>query len=366
MAAAVGSSLGIARGCLEGAAYPEIADAARAAGSLVIHPYMSVAPVWDLARKLADDTKVPVSVIGPPPPVTWIANDKLLLAEVVTRVLGQDWLVEALTAATDRDLAENLLSLASRHDRVGLKRLRCASAMGNAVFESADLRKKSRREVEEEVSRFLQRTQWDGVEKVMAVAWEETDLSPSTQLWIPPPPDPPRLDGIYEQILEGPEKVFVGSRPSTLPESVNRTLAQAALQVGAALQELGYIGRCSFDHLVLGDCHGTFRVLFTECNGRWGGTSLPMSFLDRLLSGPRPPYRAQDFVHRDLVGMQFQDFLARVGDELYDPVSAQGRFVFYNVNCLALVGKIDVIAMGESQAEAEEALTELLPGLLGL
>ena len=91
-----------------------------------------------------------------------------------------------------------------------------------------------------------------------------------------------------------------------------------------------------------------------------------MSFLDRLLPGPRPPYRAQDFVHPDLVGVEFPDFLARIGDEVYDPVAGRGRFVFYNVNCLARVGKIDVISLGESQAEAEEALTELLPGLLGL
>ena len=37
------------------------------------------------------------------------------------------------------------------------------------------------------------------------------------------------LDGIYEQILEGPEQVFVGSRPSGLPEPVNGVVAEASL-----------------------------------------------------------------------------------------------------------------------------------------
>ena len=158
----------------------------------------------------------------------------------------------------------------------------------------------------------------------------------------------------------------MGSRPSALPEPVNRCLGQAGLRVAAALQEVGYVGRCSFDHLVLGDPQNEFRVLFTECNGRWGGTSLPMSFVDRLVPGPRPPYRAQDFVHPDLVGVQFSDLLSRVGDALYDPASRRGRFVFYNVNCLPLVGKIDVIALGETQAEAEAAMMETLPALLEL
>ena len=290
----------------------------------------------------------------------------MLLAEVVTRILGADHLVETFTSSSPQELAQHLLSLGSRHENVGLKRLRCASAMGNAVFDSATLAHGGPMDVERRVAEFLQRTQWDGKEKVQAVAWEQTDLSPSTQLWIPPLPEPPRLDGIYVQILEGPRKVFVGSQPSALPAPVNEALGRAGLLVAAGLQALGYVGRCSFDHLVLGDPHAEFRILFTECNGRWGGTSLPMSLVDRVVPGPRPPYRAQDFVHPGLVGMQFRDLLSRVGDELYVPESGRGRFVFYNVNCLHPVGKIDVIALGASQEEADAAMIEELPGLLGL
>ena len=132
------------------------------------------------------------------------------------------------------------------------------------------------------------------------------------------------------------------------------------------LQELGYCGRCSFDHLVLGDPHGEFRVLFTECNGRWGGTSTPMSLVDRLVSGPRPPYRAQDFTHRGLVGLPLTELLARVGDDLFDQATERGRFILYNVGPLAPVGKLDVIALGQSQDEAETALLEDFPRLLGV
>ena len=172
---------------------------------------------------------------------------------------------------------------------------------------------------------------------------------------------------IYEQILEGDRKVFVGSRPSTLPDAVNRGLARASRRVAGALQALGYAGRCSFDHLVLGDLDGDFVIRFTECNGRWGGTSTPLHLVDRLVTrtrGSRPPYRAQDVTAPHLAGARFAHLLALLGDEVVDPARGTGRFILYNVGPLAAFGKFDVIALGDTQDEAERAMVELLPGLL--
>ena len=72
-------------------------------------------------------------------------------------------------------------------------------------------------------------------------------------------------------MLAGAAGVFVGSCPSTLPPRVNQVFAHMAVQVATALQYLGYVGRCSFDHIVLGDPEADFTVRFTECNGRWEG-----------------------------------------------------------------------------------------------
>ena len=47
-------------------------------------------------------------------------------------------------------------------------------------------------------------------------------------------------------------------------------------------QRLGYVGRCSFDLLVVGESLATARAEFLECNGRWGGTSGPMMLMNRL------------------------------------------------------------------------------------
>ena len=362
----VGSPLEVARACSEGAIFSHLVERARAGNGLQIHPYMGIEPVWELASQLSKEAGCSVSVLAPPPPATWVANDKAMLSETVMRVLDSDWIVETRCGRDEETLAKALLEMGGRHSRVGLKRTRCASGMGNVHWNLAAEGVTDLAGAQAKVAAFLKRTLWEGDEEVLVVAWEETQLSPSTQMWIPPLGEgPPVLDGIYEQILKDAEGVFVGSRPSSLPTAVNLKMARASLQVSAAFQAMGYVGRCSFDLLVLGDPEGEFQCKFIECNGRWGGTSTPMSLVERLVEGPRPPYRAQDFVHPDLAGACFKDVLARVGDAVYDPKTGQGRFVFYNVGPL-VAGKLDVISLGKTQEDAEDGVLTVLPKLLGL
>jgi hypothetical protein len=361
----LGPAIAVARACTVGATRARLVEAARDSGGLTIHPYMGIEDVWELAAVLSVDSHSAVRVIAPAPPVTWIANDKAMFGELVARVLGRDALVETRISREVGAIEFDLRALSAKHRRVGLKRTRCASAMGNAVFASRDLR--SNAAIVAAVQKFLQRTQWPEGEDVLTVAWLDTELSPSTQLWIPPLGlGEPRLDGIYEQILRGEEKVFIGSRPSTLPDLVNQQLGTAARMLAAALQELGYVGRCSFDHLITGDIHGDFQVLFTECNGRWGGTSTPMSLLDRILEGPRPSYRAQDVVYPELVGANVTDLLELLGDMAFRTDTGKGRFILYNLGPLEAHGKFDIISIGADQNDAERGALEILPERLGL
>ena len=356
----------VARACNHGEAFEQIAATARQAGGLALHPYMAIDEVWALARRVAEAAGVPVHVLGPPPPALWLANDKGQLSEVVTRVLSSDWLVETHSASTPAEMAHHLLNLVRRHRKAGLKRTRCASATGNAVYDLSRIERMRPEEIVDEVRAFLERTEWALDEEVLVVAWERTDDSPSTQLWVPPlGHGAPRLDGVFEQILEGEEQVFLGSRPSRLGPEIDGTLAEASLAVASALQWMGYVGRCSFDFIVVGGGDDV-RAKFTECNGRWGGTSTPMHLVERLMPGRRPPYRAQDFMHRDLVGATFPQVLERVGDALYDPITGRGRYIFYNVGPLERHGKLDVIALGATADEAEESIHTDLPRRLGL
>ena len=83
-------------------------------------------------------------------------------------------------------------------------------------------------------------------------------------------------------------------------------------------------------------------------------------------TGTRRPYRAQDVMYAGLVGARFGDVLERVGAEAYDPATGKGRFIFYNVGPIPEFGKFDVIALAETVAEADQAIEELLPRLLGV
>lgn len=339
-------------------------------GGLVIHPYMAIEPVWKLARRLSKTTEAPVSVLGPPPPVLWVANDKSRICRIVEELLGPEWLVETRRSNQPDQIADALYELAGGSARVGLKRTRCASAMGNLVFDAESVRHRSRTQIRSLVDDFLERTQWGGDEDVLVVEWRDTDLSPSTQLWIPPACQGlPVLEGIYEQLLDGPEKVFLGSQPSTLPKPVHEALGRASLQICTALQKMGYVGRCSFDFIITGDPDGDFDARFTECNGRWGGTSTPMHLVDRLLEtdGRRRPYVATDYyLPESHLGMTFTDVVDALGDELYSSRTDSGRFVLYNVGPLSEVGKFDVISLGESPADARHGLDAILPRRLGI
>ena len=149
------------------------------------------------------------------------------------------------------------------------------------------------------VEAFLSAKEWERGEEVLAMAWEDAWSSPSTQLWIPSPEGgAPVVEGVYEQLLEGDEQVFLGALPSRLGADWDGRLARASMRLGALFQRLGYRGRCSFDFILVGD-----EARVVECNGRWGGTSTPMHLVDRIWPGERPPYRARDVVSPQLRGV---------------------------------------------------------------
>ena len=91
-----------------------------------------------------------------------------------------------------------------------------------------------------------------------------------------------------------------------------------------------------------------------------------MALLDRLFPASRPPYRARDLVHPNLIGATFDDLLAAVGDAAWDHRTGDGRYLFYNTGPLAGYGKLDVIALGADQSAADAALEEELPRIWGL
>ena len=97
-AKAVDKPMYLARAAGAGETRARLLVAARDAGRLTLHPFMGIEDIWDLGQSIAEEVDVPVTVLAPPPPTTWIANDKALFDEVVDLVLGRDWLVETFSS----------------------------------------------------------------------------------------------------------------------------------------------------------------------------------------------------------------------------------------------------------------------------
>ena len=327
----------LAASCKHGDARAQLVAAARRAGRVVLHPYMGTAEVWELAALLEEESGVPVRVLAPPPEVAAFANDKWSMAQLVAGLLGPGAVPECVGVVEPEGMANALRGLACRHERVALKLVSAASAMGLSVYEADDVL--GREEVR--VAAFLEETRWQPGDTVLVSAWVPGVLeSPSCQVWLEPGGGV-RVDGVFTQLLDE-DNVFVGSRPFAGSERVARRIEAASVTVGEALRRMGYVGRCSFDFVVTEDA-----LVFVECNGRWGGTSTPMHLVDRLFD-ERPPYVAMDLADSRLVGADFEALRQLCGDDLYRPDTGRGRLVLYNVACLAEHGKFDVIALGEA------------------
>jgi hypothetical protein len=352
----------IARACGLPGTFDRLVGMAKEAGGLTVHPYMGTHSVWELAKRLSEHADCPVDVLAPPPPVTWLANDKVLLSEfaqaILKHAMGRSPTVPTRIAHTLHELSSHLVELAHTHSMVAIKMARCASAMGNALIPSQEvLSRHSSGSLEAWVDEVLTEKQWDGHESILAVAWLESTASPSTQLWIPPLGyGKPRLEGIYEQLLEGDTGIFQGSFPSQLSHVIEHTLTDMSLALTLGLQHLGYVGRCSFDFII----HESTPYL-VECNGRWGGTSIPMHLVNRLFPEGRPAYRARDVVVPELIGRSFSDLEAALDKDLFTPATGHGRYLLYNVGCLNSSGKFDVVALGEDLDAATYALEVDLP-----
>ena len=103
-----------------------------------------------------------------------------------------------------------------------------------------------------------------------------------------------------------------GRRPSHVAS--RQRIAQEAAHIACLFQELGHFGRCSLDAVLLdsGALH------WIECNGRWGGVSIPMTLINRLLGGWQN--RAFMIVHRTglrIPPRSFAEVVSQLRDRLF-------------------------------------------------
>jgi len=279
----------------------QLAAKARAFDGMNVLPYMGTGGAWHLAGRIAEASDTPVSVAAAPPNLTRRVNNKLWFAGCMKQALGQSAQPETFAAYGLAALTKKAAILARRHAGIAVKLPSSASSAGNVVLDARDFAAMPARRLRAHIDRQLQMTGWRGDYPLMVTTWEAPVLSsPSVQLWIPlAQAGKLSVEGIFDQVLSGPAAEFVGAVPSTLSEPLRLRLADEAAALGHLFQRLGYFGRCSFDSIIVGETEETAQVHWIECNGRWGGTSIPMTLANRLIG---------DWSHADVLIAERNDF----------------------------------------------------------
>jgi hypothetical protein len=261
-----------------------LAERARDEGGLNLITYMGAGHVWKLAGRIAAASHRPIRVAAPPPRLTRRVNDKSWFTDRLLDVLGSCAAPPATAVYSLSRLASQVSRFVRRYPSVAVKLPDSASSAGNLVFDSRALRQSPLRLVGETLHERLVDLGWGGGFPLIVTAWEQPVLaSPSTQLWVPAPDDgAPIVEGIFDQTIVGETAAFSGATPSTLPPAWQNRAATEAVKLGTLFQALGYFGRCSFDSILVGDDGKPAELHWVECNGRWGGVSIPMTLTNRL------------------------------------------------------------------------------------
>ncbi len=262
-----------------------IAAKAGKAGGLTILPYMGTGSIWVLATAIAERAGIPVRVAAPPPRLTRRINDKVWFARRVSEVLGAHAQPAFRSVYGPAALAGQVGRLARQADRVVIKVPDSAGSLGNISLNAANIRDHTLEELRTFLLSVLETIGWRGRFPLLVEVWDSpVSASPSVQTWIPERTQgPPILEGIYEQVVAGAEGAFVGSVPAALQKHWEEQVAHEALVLATLFQHLGYFGRCSFDAVIAGNDHENAELHWIECNGRWGGVSMPMTLANRLV-----------------------------------------------------------------------------------
>lgn len=339
---------------LDDKTFSRIVEATKRNGGLTIVPHIGMGSTWQLAAAVAEVTKLDVGVASSPPRLTRRVNDKLWFARLVSEVLGDSALPPTCAAYGPAVLADRIRVLAQSAARVVVKVPYSAGGLGNVSVAATEVAGASLSVVKDDILGALHRLGWYDVYPLLVGLWEAPAVtSPSLQLWIPAVGDgPPVIEGLFEQILEGVQGAFVGSVPAELPECWRNRLANEAMRLATVLQLLGYFGRCSLDALLVGQSFDSATLHWIECNGRWGGVSIPMTVVNRLsrnrastkfvvvqrVRDSQPPRRFADAVHV-LDGLLFRSRRQEKGIVLLSPVEIEAGLGVQMLACAETIAE---------------------------
>lgn len=351
-----GPTLGTAKRCLKNPILLQrLADRVRAHHGATIIPHISTGSIWMLAKRLHDITGEAIHVAGPPPNLTARVNDKIWFADVAARLLGETAVPPRLTAHGPAALTAHVHRLSQLWEKIVIKVPDSAGSAGNFPIQSANVRDLGAKELHKDLVRRLASVTPAKKYPLMVEVWDCNVLSsPSLQMWIPRACDgDPILEGLFDQVLSGPEGRFVGAAPARLPPEWEDRLCLDAMKLALLFQTLGYFGRCSFDSVIAGEDYEGASLHWIECNGRWGGVSLPMTFMNRLFSNAAvPAYVIVQLSNLAFKARPFQTALQGLKDRIYQPGGPQNGVVLLSPGGIENGSGLHMISIGECMDDA--------------
>lgn len=298
----------------------DLAHLAKQNDGLTLKSYITTGHTWRLAQLIGEVAQTTVHVCGPSPRVARRANDKLWFSRLAHRVHGRAATPPTFSSYGPAATAALVAHIGKTAERIVVKVPDSAGSAGNIGLRSAEIHGKSLTDVRSFLLDSLHACGWRDTYPVLVGVWDaDVVCSPSAQLWIPAPCDgPPVCEAVFEQSVVGGEGRFVGAARSALPEDTQADLTDQAVQLASVLQEIGYFGRCSFDAVIQRHGSGPDVIHWIECNGRWGGVSIPLSTL-RNRSGTAPDGLAIAQVTIPDVHLTTVEVLGRLDDLLAAP-----------------------------------------------
>lgn len=336
-----------------------LVEAAR--GGAYLHPYHASEEAWQLAGRLSRAAHRSVPVLGPPPRLCRLANDKSWFLSMVAELLGAEAIPRLRVTRRFAEFPAVVQEISRRSPKLAVRIPDSAGGLGMRVFATDSLRRLSQQAIvawAAEVYRDLGLR--DGF-PVLVTSWEETLASPSIEVRIPPGVAAPICGRVIDQVFTDVERSqFGGGVAGLLPYEIVRRLHRHALAVAILLQGLGYVGRLSLDFIVIGRSFVEADVRVVDCNARWSGGSVLGAMLDRLFSQHRPlPYAFGFLRHPLLRAVPFHVLIERLEDRLWNPSTGRGDLLVHNVGHLASSGRVDIVVLADDAETARCHLHDL-------
>ena len=310
--------------------FARLVEWARQHPQINLIPHIGSQSVWHLAARINQATGAQVYVTAPPPRLTAHVNNKLWFSNLVKQLLGAGSVPRMHGVYGPHALAGTLAEFAERYERIVVKIPDSAGSQGNFAFDAGDICGRPLIDIENQCLQLLHGRGWEDTYPVLVEVWDTNVIaSPSVQIWIPDADQcDPVVEGVFEQVVQGTRGEFVGSRHIDLPDRVQDCIMKEATIIASLFQQLGYFGRCSFDAVMAGSDLSDFNLHWIECNGRWGGVSIPMTLVNRLTgNGAHHPFTVQR-VHRPDSGFETDATERAIGpDLLYDRRTGEGAIL---------------------------------------